>query len=455
MEQSMEARQKTRGNQAAVNLTDGSVKYGLIRFSLPILIGNLFQQMYNAVDSLIVGNFVGSTALAAVTSTGTLIYLLVGLFYGVAMGAGVVIARFIGAKDDENISRSVHTTVAFGLVVSVLLAVVGAAASPTLLHLMDTPDNVMSEATTYLTIYFAGIVGLVMYNVLVGIMQAAGDSRHPLYYLIFSSCLNIVLDLALICIFGMGVGGAALATVISQITSAILLFVRLMRLEEAYGIRIRKIRIDGGMLLDIVRVGVPSGVQNCAHALSNVVIQSYINGYGSAAMAGIGAYVKVEGFALLPLTSLSLAVSTYVSQNLGAGKKDRVDEGVRFTLTIGIIMIQLIGVILFLFSPQLIGLFSSDPEVIAYGVGRARVGTVFFFLLAYTQLMTGILRGCKHSAEPMAVFILFWCVMRTLIMAVGSQFTASVALTYWVYPITWLMSSAALFFLWRRIRKTL
>ena len=444
-----------KGNEAAIDMTEGSVKSGLIRFAIPIFIGNLFQQMYNAVDSLIVGNFVGSTALAAVTSTGTLIYLLVGLFYGIAMGAGVIVARYIGAKDKEKVSIAVHTTVAAGLIASVILALAGVLLTPSLLVLMDTPDDVMAEATTYLTIYFAGIIGLVMYNIFVGIMQAAGDSRHPLYYLIFSSCLNIVLDLLFIVGFGMGVGGAAFATVIAQVTSAILLLVRLMRTGDVYAVHLRKIRINGPMLVDIVKVGIPSGVQNCAHALSNVVIQSYINGYGSAAMAGIGAYVKVEGFALLPLTSFALAITTYVSQNLGAEKKDRVDEGVRFGLLFGIVMTQAIGAVLFLFAPQLIALFNSEPDVIAYGVGRGRVATVFFFLFAYTQLMTSILRGCGHAMEPMAVFIIFWCVMRALIMAIGGQLTTSVALAYWVYPVTWLMSSVALFFLWRRVRRQL
>lgn len=442
-------------NNAAIDLTAGSVKGGLLRFALPIFIGNLFQQMYNAVDSLIVGNFVGSTALAAVTSTGMIIYLLVGLFYGVAMGAGVIIARYIGAKDPENVSAAVHTTVAFGLITSLFLTAAGVLLTPVLLELMDTPDNVMQEATTYLTIYFAGVTGLVMYNILVGIMQAAGDSRHPLYYLIFSSCLNIVLDLVFIIVFGMGVGGAAIATVISQITSAVLLFVRLARTEDVYAVHIRKIRIVPHMLADIVRVGIPSGIQNCAHAISNLVIQTYINGYGSAAMAGIGAYVKAEGFAILPLTSFAMAITTYVSQNLGARRKDRVDSGVRFGLIFGVIMTEVIGLLIYIFAPQLIALFNSDPEVIMYGVGRARVGTVFFFLFAYTQLMTAIQRGCGHAAEPMAVFIIFWCIVRILIMAIGSMFITSVALTYWVYPISWLMSSIALAVLWKRIRKTL
>ena len=450
-----EAAKAAAANEAAIDMTSGSVKGGLVRFAIPIFIGNLFQQLYNMVDSLIVGNFVGSTALAAVSSTGTLLFLLVGFFYGVSMGGGVIIARYIGAKDDENVRIAVHTQVALGLIASVILIVLGVALTPWLLRLMDTPDDVLPEAITYLRIYFAGVFGLVMYNIFVGIMQAAGDSRHPLYYLIFSSLLNIVLDLVFILGFGAGVAGAATATIISQISSAILCLVRLTRIPECYRVELKSIRLDGPTAVSIIKVGIPSGVQNSAQALSNVVIQSYINGFGSSAMAGIGAYVKVEGFAMLPLNALALAMSTYVSQNLGAEKRERVDEGVRFGLIFGLIMTQVIGVFLYLFAPQLIGLFNSDAEVIAFGVGRAHIGTIFFFLFAYTQIISAVLRGCRHAMEPMTIFLIFWCAGRILIMAIGSMFITSVALTYWVFPITWAMSSVACFFVWRHVRRTL
>ena len=442
-------------DDAAIDMTTGSVQGALIRFTIPIFIGNLFQQLYNTVDSLIVGNFVGSTALAAVSSTGTLLFMLVGFFYGVAMGGGVIIARYIGARDEVNTEVAVHTQVAIGLIGSVILTAVGVIFTPAMLRLMDTPDDVLPQAILYLRIYFAGIVGMVMYNIFVGIMQAAGDSRHPLYYLIFSSLLNIVLDLVFILVFGAGVAGAAIATIISQIVSAILCFVRLVRLDDTYRVNPRRIRLDGPTASAIIQVGIPSGVQNAAQGLSNVVIQSYINGYGSAAMAGIGAYIKVEGFGMLPLTSYALAISTYVSQNLGAQKKDRVDQGVRFGIISGMIMLQAIGAVIYIFAPQLIGMFNSDPEVIYYGVGRARVGTIFFFLFAYTQMMSSVLRGCKHAMEPMVVFLVFWCGFRIAFMAIGSMFTSSVALIYWVFPISWAISSVVLFFIWRRVHRTL
>ena len=455
MEEIKKTKTASAGNDAAIDLTEGPVKGGLIRFAVPIFIGNLFQQLYNMVDSLIVGNFVGSTALAAVSGTGTLLLLLVGFFYGVAMGGGVIIARYIGARDEKNVRIAVHTQVALGLIASVILMIVGVALTPWMLRMMSTPDDVLPQAITYLRIYFGGIFGLVMYNIFVGIMQAAGDSRHPLYYLIFSSCLNIVLDLMFILVFHAGVAGAAVATVIAQVTSAVLCLVRLMRIRESYRVKPRQIRLDAPMAGSIIRVGIPSGIQNSAQAISNVVIQSYINGFGAAAMAGIGAYIKIEGFVMLPLNSLALALSTYVSQNLGARRRGRVDQGVRFGLFFGLIMTQAIGAVIYLFAPQLIGLFNSDPEVIAFGVGRARCGTIFFFLFAYTQLISSVLRGCKHAMEPMVVFLIFWCALRILIMAVGSRFITSIALTYWVFPISWAMSSVVLFFIWRRVKRTL
>ncbi len=341
-------------------LTAGSVQKKMVRYALPLIVGNLFQQLYNAVDSLIVGNFVGSSALAAVTGTGNLVFLLIGFFNGMAIGEGVVIAHYIGAKDEERTSRSVHTATALGLVISTAMTVVGVLATPVFLVWMGTPDSVMPEAILYLRIYFAGSVGLIMYNTFVGILQAAGDSTHPLYYLIFSSLMNVVLDLLFIAVFGMGVAGAAVATIISQM--------------------LRAIRFDRPILGRMIRIGIPSGLQNSIIGFSNVVIQSYINAYGEFAMAGIGAYTKVEGFAFIPITSFSMALTTFVSQNLGAGEAGRVKKGVRFGGLTGILMAVVIGILTDVFAPQLIGAFNSNPEVIAYGVARARIVCPFFCL---------------------------------------------------------------------------
>lgn len=281
-------------------MTSGSISKRMIFFALPLLLGNLFQQLYNTVDSLIVGNFLGSSALAAVSSSGSLIFMLIGFLSGISSGAGVVVSRYFGAEDKQGVHRAVHTTVAFGLVAGILMTLVGVLMSPQILRWMGTPESVMPESIIYLQIYFSGSLGFVMYNIFVGILQAIGDSRHPLYYLMISSVINLVLDILFIEVFHTGVGGAAIATVISQVFSAILCFIQLLRTNDSYQLKITKIRFDSEMLGQIIRIGLPSGVQNSIIAFANVVVQSYINAFGEMAMAGYGAYSKIEGFAFLP-----------------------------------------------------------------------------------------------------------------------------------------------------------
>ena len=290
--------------KTAAPMTSGSIWKQMTFFAMPIFLGNLFQQLYNTVDSLIVGNFLGSSALAAVSSSGSLIFMLIGFLSGISAGAGVIVARFFGAGDEKNLQRAVHTTVAFGLVAGVLMTGVGVALSPQILRWMDTPESVMRESVTYLQIYFAGSLGFVMYNVLVGILQAVGDSRHPLYYLIVSSVINLVLDLLFITGFHTGVGGAAVATVISQIVSALLCFWQLLRTKESYGLKIRKIRFDKGILVQIIKIGLPSGVQNSIIAFANVIVQSNINAFGEMAMAAMGPTQRWKGSVFCPSTAL-------------------------------------------------------------------------------------------------------------------------------------------------------
>lgn len=284
-------------SDAVEPMTSGSISKRMIFFALPLLLGNLFQQLYNTVDSLIVGNFLRSSALAAVSSSGSLIFMLIGFLNGTSSGAGVVVSRYFGAEDDNGVHRAVHTTVAFGLVAGVMMTAAGVLLSPQILIWMGTPESVMPESITYLQIHFSGSLGFVMYNIFVGILQAIGDSRHPLYYLMISSVINLVLDILFIEVFHTGVGGAALATVISQVFSAILCLIQLLRTHDSYQLQITKIRFDAKMLGQIIRIGLPSGVQNSIIAFANVVVQSYINAFGEMAMAGYGAYSKIEGFA--------------------------------------------------------------------------------------------------------------------------------------------------------------
>lgn len=436
--------------KAVEPMTNGSISKRMIFFALPLLLGNLFQQLYNTVDSLIVGNFLGSSALAAVSSSGSLIFMLIGFLSGISSGAGVVVSRYFGAEDKNGVHRAVHTTVAFGLVAGVLMTAAGVLLSPQILIWIGTPESVMPESITYLQIYFSGSLGFVMYNIFVGILQAIGDSRHPLYYLMISSVINLVLDILFIEVFHTGVGGAALATVISQVFSAILCLIQLLRTHDSYQLQITKIRFDSKMLGQIIRIGLPSGVQNSIIAFANVVVQSYINAFGEMAMAGYGAYSKIEGFAFLPINSFTMAMTTFVGQNLGAGQAGRTKRGARFGIWATVILAELIGIVVFLLAPQLIAAFDSTPDVIRFGVEKARTAALFYCLLAYSHSIASILRGAGKAVVPMIIMMAFWCVIRVAFLAVSIPLTHAIQMVYVVYPLTWGLSSIVFFFYYKQ-----
>lgn len=425
----------------------------IISFAVPLFIGHLFQQMYNTVDSLIVGNLVGKAALAAVTSVGSVIYLVVGFFMGFSMGAGVVIARDIGSGDERAVSRSVHTTVAMGLVATVIMTVMGVFGTPLILRWMGTPAGVFAEAVIYLRIYFMGSVGLVFYNLLVGILQASGDSRHPLYYLIFSSILNGILDYTFIRFLGMGVDGAALATIIGQFVSALLVLRRLMKTQDSIQIQIRSIRFDWLKLRQIIHIGLPTALQACVIDLANMMIQSYINSFGDAAMAGIGAATKVEGFCFLPVNAFGMALSTFVAQNLGAGKKDRIRKGMSFALPAASLAVLAAGTLLFFFSPFLVGLFNQDPEVIYFGTLRGRICGLFFCLCGFSHVSSAAMRGLGKPVVPTVVMLVCWCAVRVITLLTIGKIHHSILLAIWIYPITWTLSTIVYVFYMRHLRQ--
>lgn len=426
-------------------MSEGSIAKKIIYFAIPLFLGNLFQQLYNTADSLIVGNFLGSSALAAVASSGNLIFLLVGFFNGISVGAGVVIARFFGAHDHRRVHLSIHTTVALGIVCGIVLTILGVVFAPKILILMGTPQDVLPNSIIYFRVYFMGSLAFVLYNAFTGILQALGDSKHPLYYLIISSVINVVLDIVFITVFDMGVGGAALATIISQIISAVLCFVHLIKLP-AYPLKVQQIRFDLPMLKLVIQNGLPAGIQNSIIALANVVVQSYINSFGQMAVAGCGAYSKIEGFGFLPITCFALAMTTFVSQNIGAKKYDRVKKGTRFGIICSLVLAQIIGMIIFIGAPFLISLFDSTQDVISYGTMQARTVTLFYFLLAFSHCIAGILRGAGKSMIPMIVMMIFWCVVRVLYISIALHLAHDIHLVFWAYPITWACSSIV--FLW-------
>ena len=426
---------------AEVRMTEGPIAKQLISFAVPLLLGNLFQQLYNTADALIVGNLLGNSALAAVTGTGTLVFLLVGFFGGISMGAGVVVSRFFGSRETEKMRAAIHTNIAFGLAVGGFLTVVGMLFTPQMLRWMGTPEGVMPQAAAYIRTYFAGSVGLVMYNQCQGIMQAVGDSRHPLYYLVTSSVTNVALDILLIAGLGMGVEGAALATIFSQFVSVALCLRRLMGTPSEYQVRWREVRFDGEMTRLILQYGLPSGLQNSVIALANVVVQSNINAFGEMAMAGCGAYTKIEGFGFLPITSFAIAMTTFIGQNLGAKQYDRAKKGAAFGIVSCMLLAELVGVGINVFAPRLIGLFDQNPDVIAFGVTQARTVTLFYFLLACSHGIAGVLRGAGRAIVPMLVMLVCWCLIRVSYITIVTPLVGNIQSIFWAYPLTWTLSS--------------
>lgn len=423
------------------SLTEGSIWKGMLLFALPIFLGNVFQQFYNAFDSWVVGRFLGDTALAAVSSSGSLIFMMIGFFNGVAMGAGVVIARCYGARDYTSMSRAIHTDIAMGLAAGALLTVLGVSFTPTILRWMGTPENVLPQSVSYFRYYFFGALFSVMYNIFVGILHALGDSKHPLYYLIFSTAVNMVLDLVFVGVFHWGVGAAALATTLSQGISALLCCIHLLRMDGPGKMRVREIRLHSRTLRTIARMGLPSGVQNSVIALANLVVQSSINSFGSAAMAGCGSYSKLEGFAFLPVTCFAMALSTFVGQNLGAGNYSRVKKGVAFGIACSTIAAECIGIVSYLFAPQLIGVFNNSPQVVDYGARHMRIICLFYCLLAFSHCIAGIMRGAGRASVPMYTMLCCWCVVRVSYITLTLRAVNRLEVVSFAYPLTWTLSS--------------
>lgn len=425
----------------AVLMTQGSIGKRIIYFAIPLFWGNLFQQLYNTADSLIVGNFLGSDALAAVSSSGSLIFLMVGFFNGVFIGAGVVIARHYGARNTDMLQKAIHTSIAFAVAAGLALTIIGVTFTPTLLTWMGTPKEVMPNSVSYFRIYFLGSLAFVLYNCFVGILQSVGNSRRPLLYLIISSVVNVVLDILFVGVMGFGVGSAALATIISQILSAVLCLVYLMRVPTEYKVTLSKIRFDMDILKQVIRNGLPAGVQNSIISLANVVVQSNINSFGKLAMAGCGAYSKIEGFGFLPVTCFAMSLTTFTGQNLGAKEYERVKKGARFGVLCSITIAEVIGIIIYILAPVLISAFNKDPQVIAYGTSQARTVTLFYFLLAFSHCSAGILRGAGKSIIPMNVMLCIWCVLRIIYVEIIVKVIPVLTAVLWAYPLTWTLSS--------------
>lgn len=433
----MEKEQKSSQNM----MTEGVIWKQLIAFSIPLLVGNLFQQLYNTVDSIVVGNFIGSEALAAVGSSNSLINLIIGMFMGIATGAGVIISQYYGAGNEQKLHWAVHTCMALSLIGGAFLIILGVLLSPLILIWMGTPESVMPNSVAYLRIFFCGSLFNLVYNMGSGVLRAVGDSKRPLYYLCVASVINIVLDLVFVVVFHMGTAGVGYATVIAQAVSSGLVIRTLVRSKESYKLVLSEIRIDNRMMMRILKLGIPSGIQQSIISLSNVIVQANINGFGPAAMAGFGSYSKIDGFVMLPLQSFCMAATTFTGQNIGARKAKRIKRGVIQGLIISLCYTVLISVFLFFQVDHILRIFSSDSQVIGYGHATMFILLPFYCVIAVHQILMGSLRGAGKAMITMLISVGNMCILRMIYINLLVPYFSSYEAVMWCYPITWITTT--------------
>lgn len=423
----------------ARDMTQGSIVKQLIQFSLPLMLGNVFQMLYNTVDSVVVGNFVGTQALAAVGSTTMIVNIMVFFFNGFATGASVVIARWFGARDQQQLHTAVQTTMAATFVLAVFFTVIGLIGVEPMLRLMATPEDVFGEAAIYLRIYIAGFSGLVIYNMCSGILRAVGDTTRPLYFLILTSVLNIVLDLFFVLKLHMGIAGVAYATIISQFVSAGLTLLLLSSTRDIYRLNWKGLSINTQVLGQIVAVGLPAAIQSVITSFSNVFVQSYINAFGSQCMAGWSAYNKLDQFILLPMQSLAMAATTFVSQNIGANQQKRASKGTVASVSLSLGVTAVIILAVCIFAAPAITLFTPDEAVIEFGVLFVRTNFVFLLFNCVNHVLAGALRGRGDSTAPMAIMLITFVGLRQIYLFVVTRFVANTpALVGFGYPVGWM-----------------
>ena len=425
-----------------VDMTQGSIFKLLLHFALPLLAGNLFQQLYNMVDTWVVGNYVSNEAYSAVGTMGPIINMLIGFFSGFASGAGVVISQYYGAGMPERVRKAVHTALVLTFVLGLVLTGVGLAMIPTVLGFIKMPAEAMNDATTYLAVYFTGLLGLLLYNMGAGILRAVGDSRRPFYFLVVSALLNIVLDLLFVINFQMGVAGVAWATVIAQAVSAALVLVTLMRTESVVQVKLRWLGVDWVILRKIVTLGFPAAIQLSVTAFSNIFVQSYINFFGTDCMSGWTTYAKVDQLMFLPMQSLSLATTTFVGQNLGSGNVKRARKGVTTALCMSLGCTGLLLIPVMIFAPQLTAFFNSKPEVIEYGTMLLRLLSPFYLLCCFNQVYAAAQRGGGNSRAPMFIMLGTFVLFRQVYLYVMANYICNeIVPIAMAYPAGWLLCS--------------
>ena len=426
-------------HSTARDMTQGSIVAQLIAFSLPLMLGNVFQMLYNTVDSVVVGNFVGTEALAAVGSTTMIVNILVFFFNGFSTGATVVIARRFGAGDRQELHTAIQTTMAATFILSVVFTVVGLLGVDPMLRFMATPDDVFDQAALYLRIYLAGFSGLVIYNMCSGILRAVGDTTRPLYFLVLTSLMNIVLDLLFVLKLNMGIDGVAYATIISQFISAGLTLALLTFSKDIYRMDWKDLHLNSKVVREIVAVGLPAGIQSIVTAVSNVFVQSYINAFQSQCMAGWAAYNKLDQFVMLPMQSLAMASTTFVSQNIGAGQERRADKGAVVSVALCLAVTGVIVLLLMLLAAPAVALFTKDEEVIRFGVLFIRANVVFLLFNCVNHVLAGAMRGRGDSTAPMVIMLLTFVVLRQIYLFVMTRYIANTPFAVgFGYPVGWM-----------------
>lgn len=435
-----------KNNKNTLLMTQGNIWKLLVTFSIPLIIGNLLQQMYNTADSIIVGNFVGSNGLAAVGSGTALINLIIAFAQGASVGAGVVVSQYIGADKKDKIKISVHTSICISIILGLILSLLGIFASPSLLIMMKTPKVVLKSSILYLQIYCGGLIFNVIYNMATGILNAAGNSKKPLVYLAIASFTNIILDLLFIKIFKLGVMGAAIATDISQAISCILAIGYLLKVKSDYKLYIKDLKINKETAVKIIKIGLPTAIQNMVISFSNVLVQSSVNAYGATAMAGYAAYLKIDGFNILPVLSISMAVTTFTGQNVGANRLDRVKKGMYSSLIMVLVYTVFIGAVLLIFSHQVLGLFTHSAQVIMYGQLAMKYFCPYYFLLGILNVLAGTVRGAGKGIPPMIILLFSMCIFRILWIKIALPFYSSIDGVFILYPISWLVGAILMIF---------
>ena len=435
-----------------VDMTEGNILRHIIAFALPLLVGNLFQQLYNTVDTWVVGNFVNNEAYSAVGTVGPIINMLIGFFLGLSSGAGVVISQYYGAKQHDKVQETVHTAILMTLILGVLFTVIGISMIPLMLKLIKMPDTVTGEATTYLTIYFAGIMGLMLYNIGAGILRAVGDSKRPFYFLVVCALLNTVLDLLFVLIFHMGVAGVALATILSQSISAILVLITLMRSDNCIRLDLRKLKIHMPMLKKIFKVGIPAALQMAITGFSNIFVQSYINFFGENCMSGWTTYSKVDQLLFLPMQSISLASTTFVGQNLGKNLVQRAKKGVTVSMLIAVASTVVLMLPVMLFAPQIVAFFNSEPAVVDCGAMLLRWLSPFYVLCCFNQIYSGALRGAGNTRAPMIIMLASFVAFRQVYLFAMSRIWNEIIPIGMSYPAGWLLCSLLTVIYYRKVQ---